>query len=73
MFVHISYIYRPIYGHEMWTVRIRDEHKLNVFENGVLRRIFGLMREKAIKIKQICILLSFTMCIIRKIILGFTI
>lgn len=73
MFVHIIYVYRPIWGHEIWSVTIRDEHRLSVSENGMLRRIFGLTRVKATKIKQICTLLNFTMCIIRKIILRFTI
>jgi hypothetical protein len=57
----------------MKSVKIRDEHRLSVFENGVLRRIFGVMREKVTKIKRICTLLNFTMCFIRKILLGFTI
>jgi hypothetical protein len=49
----------------MWSVAIRDEHRFIVSENGVLRRIFGLMREKETEIKQIFILLNFMMCIIR--------
>jgi hypothetical protein len=37
-----------IYGYETWslTVReVREEHKLRVFENRVLRRIFGPKRD----------------------------
>jgi hypothetical protein len=30
-----------LYGCETWSLRVREEHKLNVCENRVLRRIFG--------------------------------
>jgi hypothetical protein len=30
-----------IYGCETWSLTVREEHKLRVFENRVLRRIFG--------------------------------
>jgi hypothetical protein len=29
------------YGCEMWSVTLREEHRLRVFENRVQRRIFG--------------------------------
>jgi hypothetical protein len=28
-------------GSETWTLTLREEHRLRVFENGVLREIFG--------------------------------
>ena len=31
-----------IYGFETWYISLRKEHRLNVFENRILRRIFGL-------------------------------
>jgi hypothetical protein len=34
-----------LYGYETWSLRVRDEHKLRVFENRVLRRIFGPKRD----------------------------
>ena len=40
-------IYRTIilpvvlYGCETWSLTLREEHKLRVLENGVLRKIFG--------------------------------
>ena len=46
-------IYRTIilpvvlYGCETWPLTLREERKLRVFENMVLRRIFGPRREKA--------------------------
>jgi hypothetical protein len=34
-----------LYGCETWSLILREEHKLRVFENRVLRRIFGLKRD----------------------------
>jgi hypothetical protein len=30
-----------LYGRETWSLTLREEHRLRVFENWVLRRIFG--------------------------------
>jgi hypothetical protein len=30
-----------LYGPETWSLTLREEHRLRVFENSVLRRIFG--------------------------------
>ena len=44
-------IYRTIllpvvlYGSETWSLTLREEHRLRVFENRVLRRIFGPKRD----------------------------
>jgi hypothetical protein len=35
-----------LYGCETWTLTLREEHRLRVFENRVLRRIFGLKRDE---------------------------
>jgi sorting nexin-29 len=35
-----------LYGCETWSVTMREEHRLRVFENRVLRRVFGLKRGK---------------------------
>ena len=46
------YIYRTIilpvvlYGYETWSLTLRKERKLRVFENKVLRRIFGPRRDE---------------------------
>jgi hypothetical protein len=34
-----------LYGCETWSLTLREEHKLKVFENRVLRRIFGPKRD----------------------------
>jgi hypothetical protein len=40
------YIYIYIYGCETWSQTLREEHRLRVFENRVLRRIFGRKRDE---------------------------
>jgi hypothetical protein len=35
-----------LYGCETWSLMIREEHRIKVFENGVLRRMFGPKREE---------------------------
>jgi hypothetical protein len=35
-----------LYGCETWSLKLREEHRLRMIENGVLRRIFGLKRDE---------------------------
>jgi hypothetical protein len=35
-----------LYGCETWSVALREEHRLRVFENRVLRRMFGAKRDE---------------------------
>jgi hypothetical protein len=35
-----------LYGRETWSFTLRDKHRLRVFENRVLRRIFGPKRNE---------------------------
>jgi hypothetical protein len=35
-----------LYGCETWSLTLREEHRLRVFENGVLRRIFAPKRDE---------------------------
>jgi hypothetical protein len=35
-----------VYGCETWSLTLREEHRLRVFENSVLRRIFGSKRDE---------------------------
>ena len=34
-----------LYGCETWSLALREERRLRVFENRVLRRVFGLKRD----------------------------
>jgi len=52
MWRHVSMIYRIIilpvvlYGCETWSLTLREERKLSVFENMILRKIFGPRRDE---------------------------
>jgi hypothetical protein len=35
-----------MYGFETWSLTLREEYRLRVFENRVLRRIFGPKRDE---------------------------
>jgi hypothetical protein len=35
-----------LYGCETWSLTLREEHRLGVFENRMLRRIFGTKRDE---------------------------
>jgi hypothetical protein len=35
-----------LYGRETWSLTLREEHRLRVFENRILRRIFGPKRDE---------------------------
>jgi hypothetical protein len=35
-----------LYGSETWSVTLREEHRLRVFENRVLRGVFGVKRDE---------------------------
>jgi hypothetical protein len=35
-----------LYGCETWSLTLREEHRFRVFENRVLRRIFGIRRDE---------------------------
>jgi hypothetical protein len=35
-----------LYGSETWSLTLREEHRLSVFENKVIRTIFGPKRDE---------------------------
>ena len=35
-----------LYGCETWSLTLREEHRLRVFENKVLRKIFGAKKDE---------------------------
>jgi hypothetical protein len=39
-------------GYETWSLTMREERRLRVFENRVLRRIFGPKRERGNKVVE---------------------
>jgi hypothetical protein len=55
-------------GCETWSLTLREEHRLRVFENRVLRRIFG--PERKTYRGENCIMMNFIACILHRILLG---
>jgi hypothetical protein len=51
-----------LYGHETWSLTLREEHRLRVFENRVLRRIFGPKRDEVTGEGENCIMRNFITC-----------
>jgi hypothetical protein len=43
--MHSTIILPVLYGCETWSLTLREENRLRVFENRVLRRIFGPKRD----------------------------
>jgi len=43
---YTAFYYTALYGCETWSLTLREERKLRVFESMVLRRIFGPRRDK---------------------------
>jgi hypothetical protein len=39
-----------MYGYETWSLALREEHRLRVFKNSVLRKIFGSKRDEAMEV-----------------------
>jgi hypothetical protein len=43
---NVFYLLVVLYGCETWSLTLREEYRLRVFENRVLRRIFGPKRDE---------------------------
>jgi hypothetical protein len=46
MKIYRNIILRVFYGCETWSLTLKEERRLGVFENRVLRRIFGSKRDE---------------------------
>ena len=42
-----------LYGCETWSLTLREERRLKVFENRMLRRVFGPKRDKVMGMEKI--------------------
>ena len=52
-------------GCETWSFTLREEQRLRVFENKVLRKIFGAKRDGVIENGESCVILIYMNCILR--------
>jgi hypothetical protein len=55
-----------LYGCKMWSLILWEEHKLKVFENRVLKIIFGRKRYELTEGGENCITTSFIICSLRQ-------
>jgi hypothetical protein len=53
-----------LYGCETWSMTLREQHRLIVFENRALRRMFGRRVMKEREVAENCIMRSFITCIL---------
>jgi hypothetical protein len=51
-----------LYACETWSLALREEHRLRVFENRVLRRIYGYKKDELIGGWKNCTMRSFIIC-----------
>jgi hypothetical protein len=56
-----------LYGCETWSLTLKEEHRLGVFENRVLRRIFGPKRDEETGNGENCVARSFVICTLRQV------
>jgi hypothetical protein len=58
-----------LFGCETSSLKLRDEHRLRVFEYSVLvlRKIFALKRDEVTGVEENCIKRSFVICTLRQI------
>jgi hypothetical protein len=51
-----------LYGCETWSLTLREEHRLRVFENRMLKRIFVPKRDEVTGVWRNCKMRSFINC-----------
>jgi hypothetical protein len=56
-----------LYGCETWSLTLREEHRLRVFKNRVLRRIFGPKMDEVTGGWRNCTMRSFVICTLRQV------
>jgi len=56
------------YGCETWSLTWREEHKLQVFENRVLRKMFGHEKDEVSEQFRINIVRNFVICMVQHLI-----
>jgi hypothetical protein len=59
-----------LYGCETWSLTLREEHRLRVCENRVLRRIFVTKKDEVMREQRSCTVGSFLICTHHQILLG---
>jgi hypothetical protein len=68
--VQISVFPLVVYGFETWSLTLREEHRLRVIENRVLKKILGLRGTREQGIGVDCIVRSFMICTSHQLLFG---
>jgi hypothetical protein len=56
-----------LYRCEIWSLILREEHRLRLFENRLLRRLLGLKMDEIIEAGENCTARRFITCTLNKI------
>jgi hypothetical protein len=59
--IYRTIIFPVLCGYETWAVTVREERRLRVLKNGVLRKIFGPERDEVMSSED-CTVRTFMMC-----------
>ena len=59
-----------LYGCDTWSLTLREERRLRVFENRVLRRLFGPKRDEVTGSGENYIMISLVICTLYPILCG---
>jgi hypothetical protein len=62
--IHLVILSVVLYGCETWSLTLREDHRLRVFENRVLRRTFG---SKRVDIGENYVMRSFITCTLHQV------
>jgi hypothetical protein len=52
---------------ESWSLTLREEHRVRVFESRLLRRILGPKRDKVREVGENCVIRCFITCTLRQV------
>jgi hypothetical protein len=59
-----------LYALEIWSFTLREEYRLRVFENNVLRKIFGPKRDEVTEKRKYYVTRNFMLCTPHQILFG---
>jgi hypothetical protein len=62
-----KHLHVVLYGCEIWSLTLREGHRMRVFENRVLRRIFGPKRYEVVEVGEGCRMRSFVTSTLRQV------
>jgi hypothetical protein len=61
-YTKLQFLPEVLYGCGTWSLILKEEYRLRVFQKRVLRRIFALKRDELAEVGENCIMRSFITC-----------